>query len=327
MAQPPRFYIFHGEDSFTQKETLAELKSRLDDDPSMVELNTSLFDGRSVKMAELIHTCRSLPFLAKRRLVIVEGLLERLSGKERSDERDALLDFLPDLPPSTRLVFMEKKSLGNNNPFIQAAGSSPFGYVKVFDVLQGGALTRWISQRAASLGGSIQPQAANMLAVDVGNDLHLLESEILKLVCYTGLERPIEPGDVELLTPYSAMTSIFELVDAIGQQNGKKAAALTREKLDAGDDPQYLLSMITRQFRLLIQVKEKLSQGFGPRELAQEIGIHSYVAEKLSQQSTNFSAIQLEDIYRQLLEVDLAIKTGQFEPETAIDLLVAELAN
>ncbi|MBN1317990.1 MAG: DNA polymerase III subunit delta [Anaerolineales bacterium] len=327
MSQSPRFYIFHGEDTFTQKETLADLIDRLDDDPSMVELNTSTFDGRSIKLSELIHTCKSLPFLAKRRLVVVEGLLERLGGKDRKEDRAVLLDYLPQLPPSTRLVFMEKKHLSNKNPFIQAAAESTFGYVKAFNQLQGQALNRWIDQRVTSLGGSIQPQAITMLAAEIGNDLFQLDSEIAKLVSYTALKRPIQTTDVELLTPFSGMTNIFELVDSIGQQNGDKAARLTRDMLESGHDPHYLLSMIIRQFRLLIQVKEKLGQRLGPSDVAREVGIHPFVANKLSQQSTNLSQSRLEDIYRQLLETDLAIKTGQIEPVTAIDLLVAELAN
>jgi len=327
MAEPPRFYIFHGKDEFTQAETLAGLKARLGD-PAMVELNTSTFDGRTVRLGELMHACNSLPFLAERRLVVVEGLLQHLGGKGWEKEREALLEYLPQLPPTTRLVFLERQTLSPKNRFIKLANSCPAGYVKLFQVPKGGALERWISQRVEAQGGTIHPHAAALLATNVGDagGLRLLETEINKLLRYVNLERPIQPADVELLTPYAAQVDIFALVDAIGQRQGQTAATLLRRKLEAGDEPMYLLAMIIRQIRLLIQVKEKSEQRYRPDEIAREVGLHPYVAGKLYQQAGNFDLPQLEATHRRLLDIDVAIKTGRIDPAVALDLLVAELA-
>jgi DNA polymerase-3 subunit delta len=160
----------------------------------------------------------------------------------------------------------------------------------------------------------------------VGEDLRLLEMEITKLLSYVNLSRPIQPADVALLTPYAAQVDIFALVDAIGQQQGQRAVTLLRRKLEAGDEPLYLLAMIIRQTRLLIQVKEKLEQGYRPDEIAREVRIHSYVAGKLSQQARNFDLPRLEAVHRRLLDTDVAIKTGKADLVVALDLLVVELA-
>jgi len=106
MGESARFFIFHGKDEFTQAETLRKLKSDLGD-PAMVDLNTSYFNGATVRLGELIHACSTVPFLAERRLVVVEGLLEQLGGTGREKEREALLDYLPQLPASTRLILLE----------------------------------------------------------------------------------------------------------------------------------------------------------------------------------------------------------------------------
>jgi DNA polymerase-3 subunit delta len=187
-------------------------------------------------------------------------------------------------------------------------------------------LERWIVARVRQHGGAIHPNAAAMLATDVGEDLRLLEMEIIKLLTYANFARPIEPADVELLTPYAAQADIFALVDAIGHRQGKTAAILLRKKLDAGDEPLYLLGMVVRQIRLLIQVKENLEGGYRPDEIARRAKMHPYVAGKLARQAQNLKLAQLEALYRQLLEADIAIKTGRIEPAVALDLLVAEAA-
>jgi len=326
MAQAPRFYIFHGQDEFSQKETLTGLKSRMGGDPAMVELNTTYLNGRTVQLSQLMHTCNSFPFLSDKRLVVVEGLIERLSDKEQRAERGALLNYLPQLPPTTRLVLLERNKLSSNNAFIKLAASSPTGYAKVFNVPQGVMLERWTSQRVEKKEGAIHPRAAELLAANVGGNLRLLEMEITKLLAYVNFARPIQPADVELMTPYMGQVVIFDLVDAIGQRRGQKAAILLRRKLEAGDQPLYLLAMIIRQFRLLIQVREKIEAGAGKDEIARQVKIHPYVAGKLSPQARNFNLPQLEAIYRRLLDTDVAIKTGRLEPAVALELLVAELA-
>ncbi len=325
MAEAPRFFVFHGEDRFTQQETLADLKARLGD-PSMVSLNTSRLDGQTVKLAELFHCCSSLPFLTDRRMVIVEGLIKRVSGTGRERERDQLLDYLPQLPPTTRLVFLEGKALSPNNRFVKLAADLPAGYAKLFRLPIGPALERWIGSRVEAQGGEIDPHASALLASNVGQDLHLLQMEITKLLSYTNLSRPIEVADVELLTPYSSRVDIFDLVDAIGLQRSQTAATLLRRSLEAGDEPLYLLAMIVRQIRLLVQVKEKIEQGCRTDDIGRRIRLHPYVARKLCHQAGNFALPQLEGILRQLLDTDVAIKTGKIDPAVALDLLVVELS-
>src|SRR5512140_1039121 len=87
MSQPPSFYLLHGPDEFASAEYVAGLKEKMGD-PSMASLNTTVFDGRTVALPELRSVCDTMPFLTKRRLVLVEGWLTRLLSKGEGDEDD-----------------------------------------------------------------------------------------------------------------------------------------------------------------------------------------------------------------------------------------------
>ncbi len=336
------FYVFHGEDEFSQREQLAAFKARLGD-PSLVALNTSVFDGRTVTLGELRHACDSIPFLADVRLVIVEGWLTHLAsrrgggeGKKDAEDEPApssrkvieeLITYLPQMPDTTRLVFVEPKRIRENHPVLVLAKSDPQrGIVKAFDPPRGDALIDWIIARARMHGGAISFPAAQLLAESVGEDLRLLDGEIRKLVTYVGGRRPVGEADVKLLTPYAGEANIFQMVDALAQRRGQEAVRLMHRLLDGGKHPLELLSMIARQFRLLIQTKELLEQGRRPPDIARELGVQPFVADKLMRQARNFSLAQLEAVYRRLLEIDIAIKTGEMEGVLALDLLVAGLA-
>jgi DNA polymerase III subunit delta len=318
------FYIFHGDDSHSQKETVANLIGKMDD-PSMLDLNTTRLDGKAT-FTELRQSCDAMPFLAKVRLVLVTDLLSNKPDKEFVDQ---LVAYLPALPETTRLIFLESSKLRDNHRLLKLAEELKTGYVKLFARPEGAALERWIRERVTEKNGRIHPRAAHLLAANVGNDLQTLDNEIEKLVLYKGLDgdepAEITADDVTLLCPYLAEGNIFDLVDAIGNRNSKQAALLLQQKFNEGADPFYLFAMFVRQFRLLIQVKELADEGQKPPAIAKSLKMHSFVVGKIYQQARGFSLSQLEQIYRHLLDIDVGVKTGRNDMTTALNLLVAGL--
>jgi DNA polymerase-3 subunit delta len=313
------FYVFHGDDTHAQHETLNSLLSRFGD-REMLDLNTTRFEGR-ISFIDLEQACHAMPFLASVRLVIGEGVLSANSDKEFTDR---LKEMLPGLPETTRLVFMEPKQLSSRHAIVKLAESAENGYVKAFTRPEGRQLEQWIRKRVGEKDGRISPQASQLLAATIGNEMAILDNEIEKLVLYTAGDE-IQSRHVQRLSPQVAEANIFDLVDAIGNRNGKKAALLLQQKLAEGADPFYLFAMLVRQFRLLIQVKELADAGQRPPAIAKAIKQHPYVVGKMYQQARGFSLAQLERIYHHLLEMDVAVKTGENDMVTGLNLLIAGL--
>lgn len=330
------FYLFHGEDEFSRAEFLQSLKQRMNDDLALADLNTAVLDGQKITLGELRHACDTIPFMADQRLVIVEGLLGALSargGRKDEDELDGrqrevlneLVAYLSQLPPTARLVLVENRRIPRNHPVHKLALELECGYVKEFIPPQKGALDRWITDRVEQHGGQITSQAVRELAAFVGNDLRLLDTEIAKLVAYTGGERPISVDDVHLLVSYAQEANVFHMVDALGRRDGRTAMRLLHQLL-SDQPPLSLLGMIVRQFRILVQVKELSERGLNQREIAEKLKLHGFVVEKGLRQARNFSMAQLETVYDKLVETDVAIKTGQLDPVLALDLFVAGMS-
>ena len=319
------FYLFHGEDEFSRSETVADFKKKMGD-PGLAELNITVFDGRKVALGELQHACDSVPFMADRRLVIVEGLLARLESRGQKERLERLTQYLKLLPETTRLVFVENKPIGKSNPVHRLALADERGHVKEFKPPQKTKLNRWIEQRVKKRGGQISATATETLAAFVGNDLRLLDQEIEKLVIYVDGARPISQDDVRLLVSYVQEANVFEMVDALGRRDGQRAAKLLHQLLDDDEHPLRLLGMIVRQFRIMIQVKELSERGMSQQKMAARLKLHPFVVKKTVRQAMNFSMDQLETIYRRLLETDVAIKTGRMNDVLALDMLVVGLS-
>lgn len=74
----PTFYLLRGDDSARIKEILAGFQEGLGD-PSTADLNTTRHEGDSLSFETLQADALTMPFLADRRLIIVENARAFLS--------------------------------------------------------------------------------------------------------------------------------------------------------------------------------------------------------------------------------------------------------
>ena len=332
------YYIFHGEDEFSRTEQVGKFRAQMGD-PQFADLNTHALDGRKVTLGELQHACDAVPFLSDKRLVIVQGMLARFEPRRKGDnpegepgEEEAnpalakeLKEYLARLPETTRLIFVEAKTLAKNNPVLKyAADDKKNARVKAFEEPQVRDLPRWIRERVKEKGGTFESGAVEELALHVGADLRLLDNEIDKLMMYRN-GQSIRVTDVRTLVASVHESDVFALVDALGHREAGAALKLLHAQIDHNAAPGYLLSMIVRQFRLLLQIKDLAARGKTLDAAREQLKLHPYVAEKTWKQALNFSMPQLHAIYQRLLDTDVAIKTGRSEPVVALDVLIVEL--
>jgi DNA polymerase-3 subunit delta len=313
------FYILFGADDFSLREELEKIKAGLGDRDSLAS-NTTIFDGQRLGLNQLMDACMAMPFLGSYRLIIVDGLLGRFGGD--AGEWVALKKRVADISPTTVLVLVEGE-IKRDNALLKML--SPLASVKEFPVLKGAALGRWIEKRVKQEGSNISPQAVRLLASLVGENLWVLASEIEKLLLYTSGRR-IGEGDVKAVVSYARETSVFAMVDALVEGKAPKAASLLHQLLQQGASAPYLIVMITRQLRMLVQAKELSQRGASMADIKGRLGLTSdYVLTKALEQSNRYSMKRLEQIYRRMLETDLSIKKGVWKGDIALDLLVAEL--
>ncbi|HXF69344.1 MAG TPA: DNA polymerase III subunit delta [Thermoflexus sp.] len=313
--------VLHGENELELEEALRELREAVGDAAAQ-SMNVIVLDGRRVSPAELQAACAAVPFLAARRLIIVEGMFAR--ERRRAREENALLEALSAVPPTTWLVLVEPKTLPEDHPLLRWIAAHPdLGEVRHFPLPSPRALPEWVMARARRYGGTVTPQAASALAALL-TDPRLLDQEIRKLVIWAA-GRPVTPQDVERLVPYAAPISLFELTEALGRRDVHRALAALHRLLAEGEHPLGLFGMIVRQFRLMLLMKEQLENGLSPAEAGNLLGLHPYAARKIAEAVTAFSISQLEAFYRNLAELDVAIKTGQIPDVVALETFIVSV--
>jgi DNA polymerase-3 subunit delta len=327
----PEIYIFDGDDEFAIDESITQLTNHLGD-ATIAGMNTTHLDGRSTSLAQLKDAVAAVPFLASKRLVILTHPTARYKEKASQDE---FLSYLEAAKPSAKLVLVafefltdERHRRDGRLNWLEGWAVSPEQekrvYVRHHVRPNGASMVKWIQDHVKALGGQMTTQAAVSLASQVGDDTRLASQEVSKLLTYVNFARPLEPDDVEHLTPLSAKIGNFDLVNAIRDRNQRKAQSLLHRSLE-DDDPIYIFQRIVSQIRSLLIGREIYDEHGTVNDFPRSLKISYYPARLALEGAPRFSAKFLDLIYHRLLDLDESIKTGQIDADLALELLVIEL--
>jgi DNA polymerase III subunit delta len=323
MSETPSVLILHGNDEFAISGHIEKLCAGLGD-PSTADMNIARFDGRLGLDFEALNTAvNAAPFLAPRRVMV---LVHPVSAFASAEARKKFIELLNKAQPTTAIALAEYDELKRDHWLLKwAAQAGPRAGVHVYNMPKRWEMPRWIESETKKLGGRIEPDAAARLSEMVGEDTRIAAQELTKLLTYVNFERPVTLLDVDRVSIVSAQGNVFELVDALGQGDGKKAQHVLHQLLEE-EEAFELWGMIIRQFRLLLEARELLDAGAGIPEVQKALGLHEFVAQKVTSQAKRFSLSALESIYHKLLEIDEGAKTSRVPLDLALDTLVVELA-
>ncbi|GAB4474810.1 MAG: hypothetical protein Kow0088_11070 [Anaerolineales bacterium] len=331
-AKKPIIYLLQAEDEFGARQFVINLEKRVAEG-GMATLNIQRLDGRNITLETLRETVLAIPFLGGRRLVIVEHPLTLANGEHAQEK---FINLLEQVPPSTALVLVEKGLLtdprdyerGKRHWLERWAESHPERvYLRHFRLRSGSEMRQWILERAKQLGGTFTPAAAERLAEIVADDSRLAEKEIQKLLDFVNFERAVEISDVDQLCPYLESIENFALANALRQGDGRKAMRALRQMLN-DQDALMIFFGVVHQFRQILLAKLALEEGQTPAEAVQTLSrfrISPYPARLAIEQAQKFPLTALRHLYQRLLELDLAIKSGEVDADVALETLIAAL--
>lgn len=323
--------VIYGENEYAVSTAVAELKATVGP-PETREANTHSFVAPQVSLGELRAVCEAMPFLAERRLVVVEGLLSQYEPRQSRDASDSSQPQLGDwqkvetlpkaMPPTTTLAFVDGK-LQETNPLLKLL--RPLAEVRSCSKLKDDALARWAKEQVALRGGQVTPGALTLLTHLVGDDQRVLENEIEKLCLYAH-GRPIVEEDVRLLVSDIGAANIFAAVDALLEERPAVAARLLHKLRDEDASLSRIIYMVQRQLRQDVLAKEGLEAGLKTEDIGKQLAIRpEFAVRRTVEQARRYPWERFRMLYQRLLDADLSVKRGQADEKLALDLLIGEL--
>jgi len=349
--------FFYGGDTFRSRKKLNDIKDKFKREIDSGLTSFATIDGKTANLKDLNDKLGTRSLLAKRRLIVVEDIFSAKTPSVLEEVLDYLKKIKEDKDDNI-LVFRESslrtKKFGekklvctidasgketplakNKQKLFDFLASQP--YTQEFKPLLGLELESWVKKNFESRGFSISAAAVQVFLSIAGNNLWQLSNDIAKLTSYKAEARKllpngqeeknkvISPDDIKEIVRGEIDENIFALTDAISSKNKSLAIKLLDEQYRAGLTDSYLLTMIIRQFKILIQIRQALDQRFTSRKMATSLKLHQFIIQKGINQVRNFSLARLKNIFSRLVEIDYLIKTGQGEAKTLLYLFIQKM--
>lgn len=362
-AAPHPVYLVSGDDSFQRQEMITKLVDRLMP-PEQRAVGLVTLDGSQLRPRQIAGELESSGFRFDddpRRVVIVR----RCPGLAAAspDDAESLRQRLETGLLDDTIVILEADGKLDKRLALAKSALAVSRSVEFPKLGEGFEVERFVTARLRDVGLTMDRRAQTELLARVGQDARQLTNELEKLICAVDGRPEIRVEDVRALVAATAELSVFDLVDAVAERKPREALRQLEALLHQEAQPFMILSMLSRQMRLLVQARHLLDAGLlGPREVrlrpydfGQKLGRatdptsqlaqlkrategvlpaegkasilsqHYYPFWKSLQLASRFDAATLAGGLARLLQTDLALKSSHLEPHQELELLIIDL--
>ncbi len=262
--------------------------------------NLLVLQSKDCTVSDILDAVAVMPFISEKRLVVMEGLPKI--------EKEDLSGIVASIHPQTLFLIVESKPdmrLGLVKELQKQAE------MKLFPLLTDHELLRWIRTSVSALGSSITPQAEKTLLSIVGNDQWMLESELRKLASASSGEIGI--GEVEALAIPSGSQIVWQLTDLIGSKQPLDALLFFKRRIDRGDDPYGMWTVLLSMIKNLTLVFASIEDGMrDERSIAGATGLHFMQVKGLLPLAKSMSHTQIRSLVEFAADADIQLKSGGF---------------
>ena len=284
-------YLIYGDEAYLRLQNRDKLVKALGGGAS--SMNFTKYEGDQINPAQVIDMAETMPFLSDKRVILVEN-----SGFFKSGCPE-LADYLKSPSETTYFIFIEKE-VDKRKDIFKAV--SKIGLEMNCDTQDEDTLKRWIAGKFASEGKNISPRAAAFFLERVGTDMSNISTEIEKLICYC-IDRN-------------------EMTDAIASQDQKKAIDLYYDLLALKEPPAKILALITRQFNIMLQVKEMSANRKDRSQIASGAGIAPFLVGKYESWARAYTFEELRGALELCASNDEAVKTGKLDYIISVEMII-----
>jgi DNA polymerase-3 subunit delta len=304
-------YLLYGEEGYLKKQYKDKLRNAmLSPDDTM---NYAYYEGKGANVKEIIDLAETLPFFAERRLIVLED-----TGFFKNATAD-LADYIKEMPETTAMIFVESE-VDKRGKLFKAVQSK--GRAVELGRQDENTLLRWIMGSVKKEGKQITEATIRHFLTKVGTDMENIQKELEKLFCYVLEKETITTEDVETICTTHITNQIFNMVDAVADKKQREALGYYYDLLALKEPAMRILALLTRQFKLLLEVKVLTKQGFDRKDIASKTGVPPFAVGKYQDQAKRFSQKELRGILEESADIDESVKTGKLTDILGVELFI-----
>ena len=283
---------------------------------AMADFNHDRLNGKSVAVERIVACARTLPVMAKQRLVEVD------QGEALGAEGLQAIARYAQEPVHEAVLLIVAKDIDKRTKAGKALDK--LGCVFRYDHLDERGLIDYTKKRAHEINLQLDDEAASVLVTAVGTELLLVERALEKLQLVREQGR-ISVADVEEHISQTRIESVFNLTEAIARGRQGDALLVLGQMLDAREAPLRILATLVWQQRQLVRARSLLDAGMSGGQVAREVRVFRF-ADRFISQVRAMSAARVRRGLTVLADTDRKLKSSRVAARVLMESAVIELA-
>jgi DNA polymerase-3 subunit delta len=316
-------YFVYGKERYLVDRALHLLRERAID-PRTRDFNYELYQGKEATAERVVSSARTLPMMAKRRLIMVRDL-----DAMKADEQAQLLPYLESPSPETVLV-LEADKLDQRTRFGQAVKKLCTS-VKL-EPLYERQLLGFVRGEGKLRGVRFGAGAAELLCEEVGADLGALADTVERLALWAAsqgrTDGAVNAEDVETHVASTKQRTVFELADAVGRGDRGRALTTLSAMLEGKESGVRIVAMLARHLRQLWSADALLRERVPRSELPSRLGVPPFFVDGIVEQARRVGKGgegRFRAMHDALYRADRALKSSRLEESRLLESLVLEM--
>jgi len=318
--------LIYGEDSYRAKQKISQMAEKFKEkyDTSGMNLDIFEFKENTDATGEIMNAVGSPPFLAKRRMIIVNGLAKSITKKA---DAKIWADRLTEKGDDTIIILKDEEltleKARKNKLYVALSEAKEKIHEFTFAQMTNNEASGWIRQHTKA---TFNKDAIQELIQRAGDDTWKLKNELDKLEASTG-SKTITKEIVEQLTPRKNTDTFFAFLDSVRSANKEQAITLLKNELQRGTPPAQLINMILREVQLLIELKAytQVNGRGSERDAARALKIHPFVAKKALSRALSTPQKTLKILAQTAIKADKSLKTTKTTDKAVLEQLVIDI--
>lgn len=321
----PNCLLLYGDEEYFMDYSVKYIKNKYID-KSYEDMNYAEFEKLD-SLKDFFEFADTFPFMSEKKLCLLkEAGFFTSTGSLDKKEEEKLLKYIDGNEDCITIFVIKDGKPDSRKKIVKKLKDNKA--VFEFTRLNEGELTKYITDEFKKNSFKISMSDANYMANNTGYldyessvSLYHVNNEISKIMSHNNEKKNITTSDLELLMVKSVESSIFRLVDCICENNKKKSFEILDEMLLNNTPEQFIIHMITRQYRMLYQYVILQKKGYTFNEIINKMKIKNFVASKLDKQSKNLKMETIEYYMRRFLEIDRKIKAGEIDSRIGLEII------
>lgn len=303
-------YVIDGDDAYLRELAVREIKQRC---LAGSDIDFCAFEGAAVKSdpETLVSALVQYPFISEKRVVIVRDY-----APTAAELKNKSLSAYFSAPAETSVLIIVNVSPCENLKKIACAAAVDCSKASP------AVTARYVIVSLKRRNVAITEENARLLCEYCLFDMTRICGETEKLAAYCFDKGEATKADIDEIVVRDTDYRIYEMTEKLARKNADGALEILNDMLYKNADPQKLFTSVYYYFRRLFfcAVSNKRTG-----ELAKDLGIKEYAAQKSIEQAKKIGARKLKNVLTEFEKCDAAFKSGLISLDNALFVCVFKI--